>query len=488
VPYKHGVYISEVPTSVASPVRVTAGLPVVVGTAPINLADIQEYVNKPLLAYTYQEAVKALGYSTDWAGYTLCEFIKSHYQQYSMAPVVFINVLDPVTHKASVAAEAVTLDANDQVVLANKGVLLSSVVVKSSDGLTTYVLDTDYTLAFDDSGNAVITRFDSGSILAGADLQVDYDHLDPSTVTANDIIGGVDATTGAYTGLELVNKVFPLFRLVPGQILAPGWSHDPTVAAVMVAKAGAINNLFKAMAITDADSSAAGADLYTEVPGWKNDNDYVDSQQVVCWPKVKLGDDVYHLSTQFAGLACKTDGDNDDIPYVSPSNKNLQAAGAVVEGGSEVTLSPDQAAYLNGEGIVTAINFIGGWKLWGNRTGAYPSNTDVKDTFIPVRRMFNWVGNTIILTYWEKVDDPTNKRLIDTVVDSLNIWLNGLTARGALLGGRVEFIQDENPTTDLLNGIVRFHVYLAPPMPAEDMEFVLEFDVNYLSALFAEAA
>jgi phage tail sheath protein FI len=294
----------------------------------------------------------------------------------------------------------------------------------------------------------------------------------------------VDGATGVYTGLELVNKVFPLFRLVPGQILAPGWSHDSAVAAIMKAKAGSINGLFKAIAVADVDDTSSGADLYTEVPAWKTTNNYTDPLQVVCWPRVKLGDETYHLSTQFAGLACKVDGDNDDIPYVSPSNKSLQADSAVIDDGSEVTLDPSQAAYLNGEGIVTALNFIGGWKLWGNRTGAYPGSTDVKDTFIPVRRMFNWVNNTIILTFWQKVDDPTNKRLIDTVVDSLNIWLNGLTARGALLGGRVEFQQDENPATDLLNGIVRFHVYQTPPTPAEDIEFVLEFDVNYLNALF----
>lgn len=485
MPYKHGVFISEASTSVQPPVTAAAGLPVVVGTAPLNLATSQEYVNKPLLAYSYSEAVQALGYSSDWDSYTLCEFIKSHFQLFNVAPVVFINVLDPATHKASVTEESQALDSDDQAVLAKKGVLLSSVVVASADGLTTYTLDTDYTLGFDDEGNAVITRLSSGSMAEGESLTIDYDYLDPSAVTADDIIGGVDGATGAYTGLELINKVFPLFRLVPGQIVAPGWSHDPTVAAVMKAKSSNINGLFKSIAVTDADSTAAGADLYTDVPAWKNENNYTDSLQIVCWPKVKLGDEVFHLSTQAAGIICKTDGENDDIPYVSPSNKSLQANGAVIDSGDEVALGPDQAAYLNGQGVVTAINFIGGWKLWGNRTGAYPANTDVKDAFIPVRRVFNWVGNSIILSYWGKVDDPTNKRLIDTVVDSLNIWLNGLTARGVFLGGRIEFRQDENPTTDLLDGIVRFHVYLATPVPAREMDFILEFDVNYLETLFS---
>ena len=99
--------------------------------------------------------------------------------------------------------------------------------------------------------------------------------------------------------------------------------------------------------------------------------------------------------------------------------------------------------------------------------------------------MFNWVGNTLVTTFWNKIDDPTNKRLIETIVDSANIWLNGLTARGALLGGRVEFREDENTTTDLMDGVIRFHVYLTPCAPARDIEFVQEYDPGYISALFS---
>ncbi|MFY0545454.1 phage tail sheath family protein [Brevibacillus sp. H7] len=481
--YQHGASVNEVPTSVLPPVKTSAGLPVVFGTAPINLAETQDNVNKPVLVYTYQEAVKALGYSDDWESFTLCEFMKSHFRLFKIAPVVFVNVLDPETDKNTVTDSVIPL-TNKVAKITQQGVLLNTLVVKLDSAGQPLTKGTDYTASFDDSGNVIITALTGGAIPGGqANLTVTYDHLDPSDVTSADIIGGVDGTTGKATGLELINQVFPLFRLVPGQILAPGWSHNPAVAAVMKAKAGNINGLFKAIAVTDADSSAA--DLYTDVPSWKNTNNYTDSLQVVCWPKVPLGEEIYHLSTQFAGVTCKTDAENDDIPFVSPSNKSLQATGAVNGAEEEVSLGPDQANYLNGEGIVTALNHIGGWKLWGNRTAAYPGNTDVKDSFIPVRRMFNWIGNTIILTYWQYVDNPTNKRLIDTVVDSLNIWLNGLTARGALLGGRVEFRQEENPVSELLNGKVRFHVYLTPPVPAEDMEFTLEFDVNYLSTLFA---
>ena len=144
----------------------------------------------------------------------------------------------------------------------------------------------------------------------------------------------------------------------------------------------------------------------------------------------------------------------------------------------------ETGAYLNGQGVVTAIN-EGGWHVWGNRTSCYPGNTDVKDSFIPIRRMFCWLNNTLITTFWNKIDNPMNKRLISTIVDSANIWLNGLTAKGALLGGRVEFREDENTTTELMDGIIRFHVHLTPPAPARDIEFVMEYDPGYISALFS---
>jgi len=485
VSLKHGVYGGEVPTSIVSPVEASAGLPAVFGTAPIHLANTQEYVNKPVLAYTYGEAVAALGYSDDWEKYSLCEYIYSQFQLFNVGPVVLVNVLDPAEHKTSVPNLVIPLEKR-VAKIEQDGILLNTLHVKTTSGGASLEKGKDYTAAYDKDGNVIITALSSGAIPEEQEsLYVSFDYLDAGKVTSSDIIGGVDGTTGEYSGLELVNKIFPMFRLVPGQILAPGWSQDPVVAAVMKAKSSNINSVFKAISIADVDSSASAANLYSKVPAWKNDNNYTDPLQVACWPKVILGDKVFHLSTQTAGVICKTDADNDDIPYVSPSNKNVQANGVITEDGKEVTLGLDQANYLNSEGIVTVLNFIGGFKLWGNQTAAYPGVTDVKDSFIAVRRMFNWLNNSLILTYWQYVDDPTNRRLIDSVVDSVNIWLNGLSARGALLGGSVAFLKEENPITDLLRGIVRFHVYAGGQVPAQEIDFILEYDVSYLQTLFA---
>ena len=99
--------------------------------------------------------------------------------------------------------------------------------------------------------------------------------------------------------------------------------------------------------------------------------------------------------------------------------------------------------------------------------------------------MFIWVGNTLVTTFWSKIDDPTNKRLIETIVDSANIWLNGLVAKGALLGGSVEFREEDNTTTGLMDGILRFHVRMTPPAPAREIDFIQEYDTSYIATLFS---
>ena len=58
-------------------------------------------------------------------------------------------------------------------------------------------------------------------------------------------------------------------------------------------------------------------------------------------------------------------------------------------------------------------------------------------------------------------------------------------AEEKILGGRVEFLEEENTTTDLLSGKAKFHIYLTPPSPAKELDFVLEYDVSYLENIFA---
>ena len=488
--YRHRISTSEVPTALLSPITGEAGLTIAFGTSPINMGDISN-VNEPVLAYTYAEAVQKIGFvparkvgGTDEKpvkifDYSLSEVIDSHFSKFNVAPLVLVNVLSPVTHKTSIADEVVAL-ADGIGAIVNSGAILSTVVVKNVEEVV--ALNTDYILTFNEAGLLQINAVDGGALDAVASVKVTYDYLDPTKVLAADIVGGIDPTTLKPKGLELLDQVFPRFRLVPGSVIAPGYSPDTAVAAVMKSKVKSINNVFRAEAIVDIDTGTVTD--YTKVPEAKENAGLSDTALIVAWPKVALSGVQYHLSTQLASLMHLVDSENGDVPYVSPSNKNLSADSTVLEDGTEIWLDVPRAEFLNGNGIVTGLNFIGGWKAWGNETSAYPATSDVKDRFIPVRRMFNWVGNTLVTTFWSRLDFPLNKRQVETIQDSANDWLNSLTAQGYLLGGRVEFLRAENPDTGLLDGASVFHVYLAAPTPNGDIEFRLEYDTQYLQALF----
>lgn len=475
--YKHGIYTREVPTSIYPPRKVSAAIPMIVGTAPVHRG--AGGVNKLMLFYSYAEAVAALGQSdqSKWADYTLLEAIFVYFQLYNVGPVIVANVFDPSVHKQSVAAEAAQFNAAGAAQLAHDDVLEASVIVKNESGDTTYELDTDYELA---PITGVITRISTGAIAAEANVKVDYDYADPSAVTAADIIGGV-TVDGEHTGLELIEDAFPMYRLVPSFLLAPKWSTDTAVAAVMAGKVSGINGHFRATALIDLDDTQVTK--YSDAPGYKSDNGLTDDRMVVFWGKGALSGASYWLSTHAAALAAQVDAEAGDIPYVSPSNHRLQLDGLTANG-KEVTLNCGQAAYLNGQGIITALNWVGGWRLWGNRTACYPSTTDPKDAFWALRRMFDWISNTIILSTWQKVDAPITRRLVDTIRDSINIWFNALQAKEIILGGLVDFLPEENARTDLMDGKLTFHLYVTPPSPAREIEFIMEYDPTYLQNLF----
>lgn len=309
---------------------------------------------------------------------------------------------------------------------------------------------------------------------------------DPAAVTSAHIIGGIDSATLRKTGLELVSECFPRYRLVPGSLLAPRFSEESAVAVSMGAKSKGINGLFNALAL--ADVPTAEVPLYTDVPGYKERNNLTDERLVLCWPTIALGDRRYHLSTQLAGRISMTDSENGNSPHVSPSNKRayMDRAVTVAADGTEteIWLGLTENNYLNGQGIVTVNNFDGGWKFWGNRTACYPSVTDPKDAFIPIRRFFNWYQNTFILTYFSQVDGPITKRFIERILKSEQIRLDGFTSRGIINGGRISYLEAENPLTDIMDGLLRFHLWLSPPPPARSIEGIFEFDPTYLEALF----
>jgi len=469
---KHGVYVNELGTAVSTPVAVETGIPFVIGLSPIHTADNPAEAGQPVLCNNFQEFVAKLGYSEDWATYPLCEFAYSQFKLYGCGPVIFCNLLDPASMKSAVTAADKDVSGH-KVELTVKAIDDAGLVVKAQGGNgTAYVKDTDYSVYFNEDGKLVVELLPDSTHYSESKLNIAFNEVTPASVNG----------TAVAAGIENIELCMTKIGIVPDLICAPGFSQASAVAAVMTAKAAGINGMFPAVAIVDINTAASGgADEYSEVIAQKNTDNMTGALEIPCWPLAKLGDKVFHMSTVVAGRMALTDSEF-GAPYASPSNQAIQIDSLVVAAGTEVNLTLAQANILNNGGVMTALNFMGGFRLWGNYTGCFPGSTDVKDYFIPIRRMFNWVTCTLIRTFWDRVDSPMNRRLIDSIVDTANIWMNGLTGSGYILGGRVEYLEEDNPETALMAGQIKLHVYITPPSPMQELDFVLEYDASYVEA------
>lgn len=480
--YFHGVYNSEIDTSLTAPIQGSAGLQVIFGTAPIHLSrDPAAAVNKPMLCYSFAECSQNVGYSDNFKDFTLCQSIDACFRVFNIAPIILVNVLDPAKAKHTTVNAAEDCPVVDgQVVYTKPYTLLDTLVIKNGDA--ELVAESDYIAAHDNDGNVLITIL-SQAAQEATTLSVAGKSLNPAGVTREDVVGGVDALTGQETGMELIRHIYPKLGMVPGLLLAPGWSGDAVVAAALQAKTEAINGVFVCNCLLDIPTEGDdGAAVYTDAKVAKEKMGATSNHAVALWPMVAVGDKIYHYSAMFGALTAYTDASNADVPYESPSNKDLRITATVLADGTEVVLDQQQANdMLNANGITTAIN-MNGFKSWGNSTAAYPSTTDPKDRWFAVRRFFDWDGNNFIRTYFQKVDKPGNKRLIRSIVDSQNIVGNGYVARDYCAGYRLEFLESENPATNLINGHLTVHTFMAPYIPAEYIENIREYDVDALTA------
>lgn len=473
--------VAEQGTSIVAPVTATAGLQVVIGTAPINRAsDPYHCTNTPMLANTLAGATAAVGYDDDYEKYTVCQSMGASFKVVGVSPMILINVLDPNKHKKNLPEK--TVQVNDGVaVVEEKDILLDKLTVKAEE--TPLAAGTDYTAAFDDNGYVNIVVIPGGAGDSATSLTVSGVQIDPTAVTPADIVGAVTAD-GVESGMEVIRQIFPKLNMTPGILLAPGWSENALVSAGLQAKTSHINGVFNCVCIVDIDSSTAGATKYDDVKRQKEKQAVTSANCYAVWLYAKVGDVIYAGSAMAAAATVATDANNGDIPNVSPDNKPISISAACLKDGTEVLLDQEQANVVNSFGVATWLN-MNGFRLWGNNTACYPGNTDPKDRWFSVRRFFCWDDNTFIQTYFQKVSDPLNKRLIEALVDSENVRGNSFVSRGICARYELQYIESENPTTDLLNGTVKFHKYMSPFNPAEDIEEIVEFDPNAISTALA---
>lgn len=476
----HGFNLTEATTSVSAPVQVSSGLQIIVGTAPVNqLANPAAAVNTPLYVSTYKEAVAAVGWSSDFAKYTLCEAISANFQVVGTAPIVVINVLDPANKKHITALDETSVQVNDGVAGIDKvGILLEKLVVKKDD--TTLTADVDYIASFNDDGTVSLALINGGAGDGATTLTVSGSILDASKVTADDIVGGVNAATGAETGLEVVRQVYPKLSKAPGILLAPRFSKNAQVCAALQAKCRKINGLFNAVCFIDLDCSADGAQKYTDVAEQKTKQTATSREAYALWLYAKVGETVYSGSSMAAAATVYNDSQNGDRPIASPSNVTIPISAACLEDGTEVLMDQEQGTFLNDLGIATFIRSGTDFVIWGNETAAYPKNTDPKDMFLCIRRFFNYAWTSFVLDNMSKLDKPMNPKRLQSIIDSENMKGSKYVSEEACASYRMVADTEKNTAAELVAGHYHFCLYCTPFPPLKQVNVTMEYEASSL--------
>lgn len=242
-------------------------------------------------------------------------------------------------------------------------------------------------------------------------------------------------------------------------------SYASNVLTVTLVNGGALYSENKVIIKTTAAIGTKEAAIQ-----WQTAHGYVSERSKVCWPQVKSGTGkTYHLSTVCAATMLRVDLDHDSVPMETPSNKEIMATmqyfGSTAKNeGYDDTESND----LNEVGITTACIFNGSWVLWGPHTAAYKYGTtmDPRVIFDTNIRMLMHVTNGFQLRHGLEIDAPMTPAQKDTVVNAENAELERLTALGALIGeSSVEFLEVENPESDMLNGDFVFNLSFTSTPP-----------------------
>lgn len=467
----HGINTKISDTDFVSVTTTPSGIPIFFGAAPVHTA--AEYDGDLVLVRSFAEAERKLGYvDSGWETWTLCEAMFGHLKLSAMAPAFFCNVFDPKTHKKS--ASAAEFDVSNHSVTLPEYIADASLVIKNGQ---TVVEEDEYDVSYD--GTDLIVTLKSGSAnYSATTLNVAGNQIDKTKIT----------TSVVETAIEKIEGCKAKFGVTPDLLLAPKFSRDAEVAQLLAAKAAAINGLFRGKAIVDLPSDDHAAEAYDDVHEIAQDEGYTDKNMIVCWPEfvtVGSGDGKrrLHFSTVLAGKIASVDAEHDGIPVESPSNKALAISGAEIyaQSDAEVNLTVGEADVVSiSSGVVTALNFDG-WRTWGNYTACRTVNeNDPAKVYICCSRMMDYICNVFVNTFWDYVDRPLTSVLVDAVVNNFNAWLGGLTANGALLGGEIAYVADNNPTADLLAGKFRLDTRVAAPVPAQQIDMVVEFDADLL--------
>src|SRR6185369_3823285 len=285
--------------------------------------------------------------------------------------------------------------------------------------------------------------------------------------------GGLANADQLITSMRALDGIEPaLFNLL---CLPAIGNFDDAQAGVAIAQAHKYCGDKRAFLIVDIPAKVKTVD---DMLKWTDGGSYGNAKaynMAVYFPRLLMPDPLNEYrprnvgpSGTVAGIYSRTDTARG--VWKAPAGIEAVIQGAEVA----VRLNDDLNGQLNPRGINVLRSFpIYGQIVWGARTlaGADPLFSEYK--YINVRRLMNYVEESIFRSMKWAVFEPNNESLWSKIRLQINGFLSGLYAQGAFQGSKpasAYFVRCDGTTTTPLDidlGIVNVFVGIAPAKPAE---------------------
>lgn len=274
---------------------------------------------------------------------------------------------------------------------------------------------------------------------------------------------GVEATG---TGLWALLAAEAVTGQVPRILAAPGFTSNAAVNPASAVTLGLISVAARLRGVVVADGpNTTEADALTDRAKFGSDRLYLVDPAVKVFDTATQGYVIRPASAYVAGRISRMDLDFGF--WWSPSNQILNGIAGTARPVSFVLNGFEtEANRLNEKGITTIVQKAG-FRLWGNRT----CGIDPLWAFLPVRRTADAVYESLETALLWAMDRPFSEQLIRDVRDSVQAYLDGLVARGALLGGTCWIDPDLNTPATLKAGQFYLNFDIEPPAPMERLTF-----------------
>ncbi len=291
----------------------------------------------------------------------------------------------------------------------------------------------------------------------------------PARVTPDDYVGNSADRTG-FAGLEAVDEVTMLSVPDLMAVYQQGVIDLEGVQAVQLAMIAHAELMGDRVAILDAPPSLNAQ----QVKEWRVDKAGYDSKYATLyWPWVKVFDPLSGQaqyvppSGHVAGIWARSD-DTRGV-HKAPGNEVVRGAISL-----ELNLTKGEHDQLNPVGINCIRAFPGrGIRVWGART----ISSDPSWRYLNVRRLFNFIEESIFEgTQWV-VFEPNDQRLWGRVKRTINSFLLRVWRDGALFGATpdqaffVKCDEENNPPEVRDAGQLIVDIGISPVKPAEFVVF-----------------